>query len=337
VIGLILVTILLTHTLLGIVGDRRTTKAIEEALKTELAATPGTSVDQVIYKRRQQAIDVLALVTTPRVLSPKKVKEIQDSLSRDLGLEASLILRCHISKDISSTGSTSFVVSRNLDGEFISTKLDPKVKRMQLAEQALREVLEDYQGTHLDLDSIDIVDLPGEPILVAELQASRHITPFEVAAFEKAIRRRLQDPRLRLLIRSSDVTDVTSKGRILYGRAHFGKVSDEELAIRQKVEQEVKIQIERLPNMFAPNVDAEKRGKVWHILAEVVGPIVLTPGQIRTVEKGVSAATGVDVRLRAWCRAELMVDNSRLMAAEEVSRGEVEKQAGRVNPRKEGD
>jgi len=329
VVGLIFVTVLLTHTLLGIVGDRRTTKAIEDVLRGELSAEPGASIDEVIYKRKPDAIDILTLVTTPRVLSPKKVKEIQDRLTQDLGAQANLILRCQISKDISSTGSTSCVVSRNLDGDFISTKLDPKVKRIQLAEQVLRELLEDYKGTHLDLDSIDIVDLPDESILVADLQASRHITPFEVAHFEKAAQQRLQDPKLRLLIRSSDVTDISSKGRVLYGRAHFGRLSDQELEIRRNVEQEVKGQIERLPNTFAPNVDAEKRGAQWHVMAEVFGPTVLTPAQIRTVEKGVSNATGSEVRLRVWSRTELMVDSSGFISAEDFSRSEVEKRAGK--------
>ncbi|MCF8146508.1 MAG: DUF389 domain-containing protein [Deltaproteobacteria bacterium] len=328
VIGLIFVTILLTHALVGIVGDRRTTKAIEGGLKTELAMEPGTSVDEIVYKRKEGNIDILALVTTPRVLSPKKIKEMQDRLAQDLGLQTNLIMRCRISKDISSTGSTSCVVGRNLDGEFISTKLDPKVKRLQLAEQVLRELLEDYRGTHLDLDSLDIVDLPHESILVAGLQGSRHITPFEVAGFEKGIRERLEDPNVRLLIRSSDVTDISGKGRVLYGRAHFGKSSEQEAHTREKLEREVKTLIERFPNMFAPNIDAEKREKTWHVLAEVVGPRVLNPAEIRLLEKEVSRSTGQGINLRMWCRVELMVDNSQFMSVEGFTKNEVKKRLG---------
>jgi ribosome maturation factor RimP len=221
------------------------------------------------------------------------------------------------------------VVSRNLDGEFISTKLDPKVKRLQLAEQVLRELLDDYQGTHLDLDSIDIVDLPDESILIAGLQASRHIMPFEVARFEKAIQERLEDRKVRLLIRSSDVTDVSSKGRVLYGRAHFGKSSGQEVEIQEKLEREVQTHIERFPNTFAPNVDAEKRDGMWHVLAEVVGPIILTPAQIRLVEKGVSSTSGNEIRLRVWCRTELVVDNAQFMSEEGFSKKEIEKREGK--------
>jgi len=332
VIGLIFVTILLTHALMGIVGERRTTKAIEDVLRKELATEPGTFIDKVVYKRKNGDIDILALVTTPRVLSPKKIKEMENTISRHLKLQADLIMRCQITKDISSTGSTSCVVSRNLDGEFISTKLDPKVKRIQLAEQVLRELLEDYRGTHLDLDSIDIVDLPHGSILVAGLQGSRHITPFEVAGFEKAIQERLDDQKVRLLIRSEDVTDISGKGRVLYGRAHFGKLSEQVAETQEKLEREVKTHIERFPNMFAPNVDAEERGGSWHVLAEVVGPRVLTPDEIRLVEKGASHAAGQDIRLRVWCRVEVMVDSGQFMSVEGFTKKEVEKRAGRVPP-----
>jgi len=329
VIGLIFVTVLLTHALLGIVGERRTTKAIEDVLKKELAVEPGAFIDKIIYKRKEGNIDVLALVTTSRVLSPKKIKEMQDSLSNHLGLRANLIMRCQISKDISSTGSTSCVVSRNLDGEFISAKLDPKVKRIQLAEQVLRELLEDYRGTHLDLDSINIVDLPHGSILVANLQGSRHITPFEVARFEKAIQERLGDQKVRLLIRSEDVTDISGKGRVLYGRAHFGNLSEQVSEMQEKLEQEVKTRIERFPNIFAPNVDAEKRHGSWQVLAEVVGPRVLTPDEIRRVEKEASLSAGQEIRVRVWCRVEVMVDNGQFMSVEGFTKKEVEKKAGK--------
>jgi len=283
-----------------------------------------------MYKQKAGSMDVLALVTTPRVLSPKKIKEIETGLNQHLGSKTNLIIRCQISKDISSTGSTSCVVSRNLDGDFISTDLDPKVRRIQLSEQVLRELLEDYQGTHLDLDSIDIVDLPNGTILVAGLQGSRHITPVEVARFEKVIQERLNDASVRLLIRSDDLTDISGKGRILYGRSHFGSLSEQEREVRDRLERAVRKEIEDLKDMFVPNLDAEKRGKAWHVLAEVVGPRTPTPTEIGRIEKRVSGSSGEEVRLRIWFRAELMVDNEQFMSVEGFTKQELEKRAGKA-------
>ena len=59
---------------------------------------------------------------------PKKIKEMQNILDKKLDAHANLIMRCFITKDISSTGSTSGIVARNLDGEFITSKLHPNVK-----------------------------------------------------------------------------------------------------------------------------------------------------------------------------------------------------------------
>ncbi|MBW1781015.1 MAG: DUF389 domain-containing protein [Deltaproteobacteria bacterium] len=336
VLGLIFVTILLTHALIGIVGERRTTKAIEGILKKELAMEPGTFVEKVIYKQKEDNIDVLALVTTPRVMSPKKIKEIQKTLGEDLGVQANLIIRCQISKDISSTGSTSCVVDRNLDGEFISTRLDPKVKRIQLAEQVFREMLEDYRGTHLDFDSLNIVDLPQGAILIAYIKGSRPITPLEVRRFEKAIQERLGDKEVRLLIRSDDLTDVSGKGRVLYGRAHFGRLSEEDVKVQDELEREVKNEISRFKDMFAPNVDAEKRGGKWHLLAEVVGPRILRPSEVALVQKKTSQSIGQEISLRVWSRVELMVTEEDFVSVEGFIKQEVEKRGkkGRVAGRK---
>ncbi len=328
VVGLIFVTILLTHALVGIVGERRTTKAIEGILKKELAMEPGTFVEKVIYKRKEGNIDVLAIVTTPRVLSPKKTKEIQGKLGEDLGLQTNLIIRCQISKDISSTGSTSCVVSQNLDGEFISAQLHPKVTRIQIAEQVLREMLEDYRGAHFDFDSLNIVDLPHGAILIAYIKGSRPITPLEVERFERAIQKRLGDKKIRLLIRSDDLTDVSGKGRVLYGRAHFGKLSEQEVKIVDGLELEVKSEIRRFKDMFAPNVDAEKRGEKWYVLAEVVGPRVLTPSEVALVQKKTSRSIGQEVSLRVWCRVELMVTEEDFISVEGFIKQEVEKRQG---------
>jgi hypothetical protein len=51
-------------------------------------------VENVIYDRKKTGVNILAYVTTPRVLSPKKVKEMQDILDGKLKAHANLIMRC---------------------------------------------------------------------------------------------------------------------------------------------------------------------------------------------------------------------------------------------------
>ena len=323
VIGLILVTILLTNALVGIIAKNETTKAIKGILENQLSAERGAFVEDVIYNHKGSGIDILAWVTTPRVLSPQKIKEMQSLLDDKLDIHANLIMRCVITKDISSTGSTSGIVARNLDGEFISGKLHPDVKRIQIAEQVLREMLENYKRLYLDLDNLDLVQLPHGAVVVASIQSSRTLTPHEVSRLEKAIQDRLGDDKVRLLIRSDDLTDVSSKGRVLYGKAHFGGLSKEDKATGEILESQMKEEIGRIKNMFAPNVDAVPKGDIWLVRAEVVGPRVLRPDEVRLMETRVGRSTGKKVDLHVWSRVELVVTGTDYIPVEDFIKEQV--------------
>ena len=322
-IGLILVTILLTNALVGIIAKNETTKAIKGILENELSSERGACVENVIYDHKGSNVDILAYVTTPRVLSPQKIKEMQSILDKKLDAHANLIMRCFITKDISSTGSTSGVVARNLDGEFISGELHPNVKRIQIAEQVLREMLESYKRLYLDLDNLDLVQLPNGAVVVASIQSSRTLTPHEVSRLEKAIQERLGDETVRLLIRSDDLTDVSSKGRVLYGKAHFGGLSKEDKATGEILESRIKEEIRRIKNMFAPNVDAVPKGDIWLVRAEVVGPRVLRPDEVRLMENRVGRSTGKKVDLHVWSRVELVVTGTDYIPVEDFIKEQV--------------
>jgi hypothetical protein len=264
-------------------------------------------------------------------LLPKRIKEIEDRIANRLELKTRLIVRCDIVKDVSSTGSTSAVASENLDGEFITTNLSPKVKRIQLAEQAFLEILEDHPGLYLR--DLDLIELEQGPVILATIQSSSAFTSSVVAEFEKTIQERLEDPKVRLLIRSEDLVGLSSKGRILYGGAHFGNLSPEEIFLQKRIEQIVKTEIMRINNMFVPSIDAVKQDDKWFIRAEVVGPKVLSPSQVRAIEKKTTKATGQTVKLYVWSRVELMVTSgeyfslknySEEAAKKRMTRGEVE-------------
>ncbi|MCF8130030.1 MAG: DUF389 domain-containing protein [Deltaproteobacteria bacterium] len=325
VIGLILVTVLLTNALIGIIAKNETTKAIKVILDKELSSERGACVENVIYDNKASGVDILAYVTTPRVLSPKKIEQMQNILDKKLDAHAHLIMRCFITKDISSTGSTSGIVARNLDGEFITSKLHPNVKRIQIAEQVLREMLENYRGLYLDLDNLDLVELPNGAVVVASIQSGRTLTPLEVSRFEKAIQKRLGDENVRLLIRSDDLTDVSSKGRVLYGKAHFGELSKEEKIIGETLENETRSEVKRIKNMFAPNVDAVPGKDMWLVRAEVVGPRVIQPAEVRLIEKRLGRSTGKKVDVHVWSRVELVVTGSKYIPVEEFTKEQVSK------------
>ena len=222
-----------------------------------------------------------------------------------MGINTQLIVSCDIVTDVSATGSTSAVVSENLDGEFISTDLDPKVRRFQLAEQALREVLEDQLA--LSLVKFDILELKQGPLILATIQSSRPLISADVAKFEKTIQQRLDDPELRLLIRSDDIVGVSSKGRVLYGLAHFGNLPEEEFAKQESIEATTRSAIESIKNMFVTAVDAIRKGNGWSIRAEVFGPRIFSPSEVQLIENKIAQVAEQIVKLEIFWRNEMIV------------------------------
>ena len=137
------------------------------------------------------------------------------------------------------------------------------------------------------------------------------------------------------MIRSDDFVDLTSKGRILYGKAHFGNFTAKEKLVQEDLERKVKTEITRFRDMFATNVDAEKMGERWSVRAEVVGPRVLGPSEVKLIEKRVSMATDKEVSLYLWCRVELIVDRNHFLSIEDFTREQVKNDYQKINrPRK---
>ncbi len=199
-IGFVIVAFLLTQALIRIIENQQTHNTIQTVLENELANEPATTIFDLLTKKHDAELDILATVKTPRVLTPGKVKAIQRRLAEALDTKVKLIVRCDIMRDISATGATSAVVPTNLDGDFLSTDLSPEVRRYQLAEQALREALEDRPA--FSLRDFDLLQLAQGPLVIATIRSPRQISPGEVAQYEHKIQQRLQDPELRLLIRA---------------------------------------------------------------------------------------------------------------------------------------
>ncbi|MDY6987246.1 MAG: DUF389 domain-containing protein [Thermodesulfobacteriota bacterium] len=322
VVALLLVTVLLTQALITITKERRISKEIEAVFEKELSSIPATSVEQIIHRTGKEKIDILATLRTPKVFSPDKVKRIEDKLNERIDLDTNLIVRCGIARDVSSTGSTSAVVTKNLDGEFITSRLDPVVETVQMAEQALREMLAGHP--ELFLENVDLVELAAGQVILASIQSSRALISHEVEAFERRIQERLDNHDIRLLVRCNDLVDVTSKGHVLYGKAHFGKLSPSELTLQKRIEKTTKAQIEGGANMFATNIDAALKDGQWSVRAEVVGPTMMTPKEVRQIEREVSRIVRHQVNIYVWCRSELMVTKEAYSSVEDFTKQMIE-------------
>jgi uncharacterized hydrophobic protein (TIGR00271 family) len=312
--GFFLVAVLLTHTLVRIVQERYLNSAIRDTIKTELSQFPSTSLVDLLQKQYENKLYVLATVRAPNIIPPDKVMVIQQALTHRLERPTELIIRAILAKDVSATGSTSQVTAQNLDGFFISSKISPGVMRIQLAEQALREVL--MHRPDIILSEVNMVQFPRGPVVVATLQTSRPLIPEEVQEIEKKLQERLHDPKVRLLTRCMSTVDVDDRGRILYAWAHFGSQSPEDAALQERVEKAVVAELKRFPGFFVTNVDALSDGDHWNVRVEAAGVKIITARELSQVEKAVSRQVNRDTRIYLWFRSEAMLTRNGLSSVE---------------------
>jgi uncharacterized hydrophobic protein (TIGR00271 family) len=304
-LGLIVVGTLLTRHLVTLVDDLRTERAIRETLDLELAQEPSTALVKIEFDRRPDAVEVLSTVMTPRVIPPERVERIQTALSERLQEPVRLFLRCSMTKEITATGSANLRPYLSLDGTVTEAPLAPEMRLLQEAEQVAREVA--ATRPEIALLDLDLVSVPTGPVLIVSIQTPRDPDPEAVGRFEAVLRERLDVANVQVVVRRIDSTDITGKGKILFGAAHFGKTTEEEAARRRLVEAGVRAGLEALPNLFVTAIDAVRAGSGWGVRAEAVGPRVPTPAEIRDVEKRAGKSLGEPVQLSVRAQVDVMV------------------------------
>jgi len=317
-IGLVVVAVILTYYLVGVVQDAQTKKTINSVLEAELAADPTTTLDKFLYYRNDGWLDVFSTVLTPRVLSPQKVKRMEEALSQHVGEPVRLFVRCSLTKDVTATGATtSLLTGRNLDGKFTTDVIALEAQTLQAAEQVIREILINFP--QVTLNDIELVTLPTGPVIVVSVQMPRAPLPVGIQRLEKLLQERIGDPRTRLVVRVINSVDISSKGRILLGQAHFGPQSAEEVALRETLEQAAQAGIEQIPNLFVINIDAAKSETGWGVRAEVVGPHVPSPAEVRTLETTLQKLAGQPVIVSLWARTEVVVTGQHYTSVKEYA------------------
>ena len=155
---------------------------------------------------------------------------------------------------------------------------------------------------------VELIQLPTGPVVIFSIQNPRDPSPDSVRRFEQVLRERLADSSVSVVVRTVDSADITAKGRILYGAAHFGEKTEEERARQAAVEAAVRSGLQAVPDMFVTAVDGVPSEDGWSVRAEVVGPRVLTPSEVVGAEKAASAVVGAPVSISARARTDVVVD-----------------------------
>jgi hypothetical protein len=168
------------------------------------------------------------------------------------------------------------------------------------------------------LKDVELVNFPTGPVLVVSIESSRAPTPDRIAQFEALMRERLGEQRARVVIRVAESVDITSKGRVLYGEAHFAEASADEAQRGRTVEKTVLANLQSLPNTFVTAIDAVHRESGWVVRAEVVAPRVPAPNDVRSIEERTAKTVGESVELEVRARTDVLITGKQYQAVGEV-------------------
>ncbi|MEJ2671820.1 MAG: DUF389 domain-containing protein [Deltaproteobacteria bacterium] len=322
-LGFMVVTVLLTPPMVHIVKDRYLTSAIKRVVKAQLDQLPTTAMFRMNHEEHGGQLYILATVRTPRVIQPYRVRVIQDALDNVLGQPTHLILRCVLTTDISALGSTSEVTDENLNGSFLATKINPKVLQVQVAEQILREAL--FSMPLFQLEEVDQEHSAVGPVIVAIIEGPRALIPSEVQRLQTAIRRRLNDFTIRLVVRCETTVNVDDRGRILYGWSHFALQPPRQHAEMNEIDRAVREAFKQSKDLFVINVDAAPKDDGWQARVEVTGGHVITPQEAAAVEKMVTDRVRRAVKIYFFSRSEALVTPQGYTSVDSFIRSHVEK------------
>jgi len=304
-IGLVLVTALLTNYLVGMIQDLQTTRTINNQLEAALELEPGTALDAMEYRRNDDGVVVLSTIRTPRVLSPDRVQSIQDKLAAALGTPVRLYMRCGVTKDVVAAGTVNLRPYRSIGEGSDETPLSRQTLLLQEAEQVARETV--AARPELVLNDVELVELPSGAVVIFSIQTPREPSTDAIATFERRLRERLREEKIHVVVRTVDSRDATRKGRILFGESHFGEFTPEQAAAQAAVENAVRSSLQATANTFVLAVDAIRRDEAWLVRAEVVGPRVLTPEEVRDAEKKSTTTVAAPVTISVRSSTDLVV------------------------------
>lgn len=305
VTSLTLVTIVLAGYLFTLIDDLRMHRVVNRVLDEQLAHLPNTALTSVELNPTTKGVSIIASVDTPQVLEPYTVKVIEEDLSAQLRQPVQLLMHCKVTKVIGAAGSTNIRPYLNLDGKVSHVQLTLPMTLLQQAEQIAREALAGQD--HVHLDDISLVELDSGPVLVMAIQSPRQPSAERVEDFQKFLQERLQISNIRVGIRRVSTSEVSAKGPVILGAAHYGGLDEGQRQIQAQIESLLTRLIMDKPHFYVQAIDAAPAGGAWVVRGLVAGANVLSPADIKALQDAVERELNQQVDLKILSRVELEV------------------------------
>ncbi len=321
--GFLVVAIFLTYSLVTIVKERKLKDTIQSTLNTEFEKLHSTSVDSYVYDIQDEKLYILASVRSPIVMTPKDIKKLQDAFESKIDMPMELIVRSIISKDVSATGSANSIIDQNLDGFFLNKNLKPDQILIRQAEQVILEQLAHWPK--MRLMNTELISIDRGKTVLATVTGFRVLTDREIATLENKMQEKLEDKDVGLIIRTVKTHISDHNGEMLYGWIYYEDIDESKKNELIKLDDKVKLQFEKYPDLFAINIHKNFSGEDINVLIEAVGTRPLTPQEVLELEEELSRESGRTLNLDVWYKSDAVITRDGYRSFDEYNEANIKR------------
>jgi uncharacterized membrane protein len=290
------VAVLLTHTLVALVSQRRLQRSIETVLADELRSTAGAQLSGTTVKFHPPRTEVIATVVTPVALEAHQVAQMQDLLRRKVGGGTDLILRSLISKDFDAKGPV-FVPP---DEAARKAEATSETTFLNQATSTLTESLKGVLGAHLS--EVRRERQGDRDVITAVVRTPQVIQPNQVAEAESAVQR-ATGASVHLVVRSILARDADDRGYLYQpAAAPEAPLPPEQRQVRDHVRGALE---RRLPGLaqgaYVTEVRYVEADSRLRVLAVARTPTPIGPGKVAQLQEVLRrwVDPGIDLTVRS--------------------------------------
>jgi hypothetical protein len=280
----------------------------------------------VVHQKHKGKLFVLAHVHASGVITPSRVKLMEETMENKLKSPVELFVRSTLSKDVSSTGSINQVLTETLDGFFVGLKSDPRIDLIKAAEQTIREYMDTQPALYVE--EINLVPISGKPLILATIFGMRKMKPEEIQKLELNIRQRTGDDTITLAIRHSDVELQDRFGKAYYEWATFQTLTPGQEMVISKIEDFLKMEFGN-SEFYLTNNDFSIRDGIYYVLVELTGPKLYSHEELAELRKKIAKITGDQLQVYVRSKPEVVLTQSGFTSFDKL-KDKFLKQAGSV-------
>jgi len=121
------------------------------------------------------------------------------------------------------------------------------------------------------------------------------------------MRENLEDKDVNLIIRTVKTHISDHNGEMLYGWIYYEDIDESKEKELIEIEDKVKLQFEKYPNLFAINIHKNFSGEEVNVLIEAVGTEPITPQEVLEFEAELFEEMDRKINLDVWYKSDAVI------------------------------